>query len=235
MKFDIGRLYRTDLNHRSWVALAACPPVVFGHILFIIRLRQQTLAMTSDRKRLKRFHTPGDVHELTFSSYGGRPLLSDNAICKLLCQSIDRAMSRHRHRLVAFVLMPEHVHLLILPTSIECDIAALLFAIKRPFSHRVKQYYERTDSCLRSELTVREREGKSAFRFWQEGAGYDRNLFEPKSVLAAIDYIHLNPVRRGLVTRARDWKWSSCRWYVSDRREVDPDLPTIHGLRDELG
>jgi putative transposase len=180
--------------------------VVFCHIrnLFIMRLRRQTSEMTSDRKRLKRFHTPGDVHELTFSCYGGRPLLSDNAIYKLLCQSIDRAMSRHRHRLVAFVLMPKHVHLLILPTSIECDIGATLFAIKRPFSHRVKQYYERSDSCLRSELTVREREGKSAFRFWQEGAGYDRNLFEPKSVVAAIDYIHLNPVRRGLVTRARD-------------------------------
>ena len=191
--------------------------------------------MASDRKGLKRFHTPGDIHELTFSCYGRRPLLADETTCRLLCQSVDRAINRHRHRLIAFVFMPEHVHLWVLPTTIECDIGALLFAIKRPFSHRVKQHYEATDCCLRSELVVREREGKSAFRFWQEGASYDRNLFEPKSVLAAIDYIHLNPVRRGLVTRARDWKWSSCRWYLSDRREIDPDLPTIHGLPGELG
>jgi putative transposase len=191
--------------------------------------------MGDDHKRLKRFHSPGDLHELTFSCNSRRPLLADEAICKLLCQSIDQAMSRHRHRLIAFVFMPEHVHLLVLPTSIECDIAGLLFSIKRPFSYRVKQHYEGTESDLRSELIVRERAGKSAFRFWQEGAGYDRNLFEPQSVLAAIDYIHLNPVRRGLVTRANDWKWSSCRWYLSDRREVDPDLPTIHGLPGELG
>jgi putative transposase len=143
--------------------------------------------MTGNRKRLKRFHTPGDLHELTVSCYDGRPLLTDGAICKLLCESIDRAIDRYQHRLVAFVLMPEHVHLLVLPTSIECDIDALLFAIKRPFSYRAKQHYEATGSSSRSELIVREREGKSVFRFWQEGPGYDRNLTEPKSVLAAIE------------------------------------------------
>ncbi len=190
--------------------------------------------MSDDHKRLKRFHTPGDIHELTFSCYGGRQLLVDEAICRLLSQSIDRATNRHGYRLIAFVFMPEHAHLLVLPISVEYDIGEMLFAIKRPFSYRVKQHYEATGSCLRSELVVREREGKAAFRFWQEGAGYDRNLFAPHSVVAAIDYIHLNPVRRGLVTRACDWKWSSCRWYVSDRREVDPDLPTIHGLPEHL-
>jgi putative transposase len=190
--------------------------------------------MDDDHKRLKRFHSPGDLHELTFSCSGRRPLLADEKVCKLLCQSIDQAMSHHRHQLIAFVFMPEHVHLLVLPTSIECDIAGLLFAIKRPFSYRVKRHYEASHSDLRSQLVVREREGKSAFRFWQEGAGYDRNLFEPQSIVAAIDYIHLNPVRRGLVASARDWKWSSCRWYLTDRQEMDPDLPTIHGLTDAL-
>jgi putative transposase len=190
--------------------------------------------MDDDHKRLKRFHSPGDLHELTFSCSGRRPLLADEKVCKLLCQSIDQAMSHHRHQLIAFVFMPEHVHLLVLPTSIECDIAGLLFAIKRPFSYRVKRHYEASHSDLRSQLVVREREGKSAFRFWQEGAGYDRNLFEPQSIVAAIDYIHLNPVRRGLVASARDWKWSSCRWYLTERQEMDPDLPTIHGLPDAL-
>ena len=52
--------------------------------------------------------------------------------------------------------------------------------------------------------------------------------------MAAINYIHENPVRRGLVTRGIDWKWSSARWYVSDRKTVDPDLPTIHGLPPEF-
>jgi hypothetical protein len=40
----------------------------------------------------------------------------------------------------------------------------------------------------------------------------DRNLDHAETVLAAIDYLHRNPVRRGLVERAVDWQWSSARW-----------------------
>jgi putative transposase len=126
--------------------------------------------------------------------------------------------------------MPEHVHLLVVPVKPKCRIDRLLYAIKKPTSERIKRRLQATDSSLLNQLTVRERPGKTAFRFWQEGSGYDRNLSTEKAVQAAIDYIHLNPVRRGLVSRASDWKWSSCRWYESDGQFIDPDLPTIHGL-----
>ena len=46
-------------------------------------------------------------------------------------------------------------------------------------------------------------------------------------MLSSIDYIHLNPVRRKLVTEARLWKWSSARFYASDGLNIDPDLPRI--------
>ena len=51
--------------------------------------------------------------------------------------------------------------------------------------------------------------------------------------MAAIDYIHLNPVRRGLAKRAVDWKWSSARFYASDAMAQDPDLPEVDGLPSE--
>jgi putative transposase len=47
------------------------------------------------------------------------------------------------------------------------------------------------------------------YRFWQRGGGYDRNLTEPKTVWAEIDYIHANPVRRGFCQTAAAWPWSS--------------------------
>jgi putative transposase len=79
---------------------------------------------------------------------------------------------------------------------------------------------------------VRERPGKTCFRFWQEGPGYDRNLKRAATIQAAIDYIHLNPVRRGLATRAIDWKWSSASWYLLDPpKQQHADLPIVHGLR----
>src|SRR5262249_36637078 len=78
---------------------------------------------------------------------------------------------------------------------------------------------------LLGELTVRERPGKHCFRFWQEGAGFDRNLFSPAAIAASINYIHLNPVKRGLCERAIDFKWSSARFHLQGI--IDPDLPKL--------
>ena len=70
-----------------------------------------------------------------------------------------------------------------------------------------------------------------ARHFWQAGPGYDANLYELESMYKAIDYIHNNPVRRGLVAHAADWPWSSARdWaglgcpYIN----VDRTLPRLH-------
>jgi len=188
--------------------------------------------MTANRKRVKHYYEPGDLHELTFSCHAGLALLAEEMARKLLCESINRAIERHNYRLVAFVLMPEHVHLLVCPMAAHPAIDELLYAIKRPFSYRMKQHYETIRDPIRAELTVRERPERTRFRFWQEGGGYDRNISTPAAILASIDYIHMNPVRRGFVDCARDWKWSSCRWYESEKQIVDPDLPTIHGLPD---
>jgi hypothetical protein len=49
--------------------------------------------------------------------------------------------------------------------------------------------------------------------FWQSGGGYDRNIISGKTLLQMIDYLHLNPVRKSLVPKAADWKWSSAAWW----------------------
>ena len=71
--------------------------------------------MEPHRKRVKHYHEPGDFHELTFSCYERSPLLVRDDWRRLLCQAIDKAIAAHDFALVAFVLMPEHVHLLVCP------------------------------------------------------------------------------------------------------------------------
>ncbi len=130
--------------------------------------------------------------------------------------------------------MPEHVHLLIYPESPDAKVDQLLKAIKRPFSSQIKQILTKTHSPLLKRLTIRQRPGVTTFRLWQEGPGYDRNLTHSSSVLSAIDYIHQNPVRRGLVERAVDWKWSCARFYLQAEANLDPMLPVIHKLPAEF-
>ena len=94
--------------------------------------------------------------------------------------------------------MPEHVHLLVLPQDKSARISRLLARAKQPTSKAIQAMLSQHNSPLIEKLTVEERPGKHCFRFWQEGAGYDRNLFSATAIQASIDYIHLNPVRRGL-------------------------------------
>ncbi|MEX1231228.1 MAG: hypothetical protein WEB58_13365, partial [Planctomycetaceae bacterium] len=65
--------------------------------------------------------------------------------------------------------------------------------------------------------------------------GYDRNVFSREVLLAAIDDIHENPVRRGLCRRAVDWSWSSIRYYQLDPPQQQfAELPFVHGLPHEF-
>jgi putative transposase len=178
-------------------------------------------------KTIKHFHEPGDLHELTFSCYHRWKLLTNDSWRGYLARAIDKAGEQYRFRLAAFVFMPEHVHLLTIPLDEKPAIDDYLSTVKRPVSVAVKQDLVRAKSPLLARLTIRERPGKHAFRFWQEGPGYDRNLQTPATVQASIEYIHNNPVKRRLVSDPRRWKWSSARYYLSDGQEQDPDLPRI--------
>ena len=186
------------------------------------------------RKRVRHYDEPGDCHELTFSCYRRLPLLTNDGWREMLSRSIDRAMLGHRYRLVAFVYMPEHVHLLVCPDGDASKVQRLLYAVKRPYSYRIKQLLVQADSRLLERLTVQERPGKIAFRYWQEGPGYDRNLNTIEGVRGSIDYLHLNPVRRKLVREPLQWRWSSCRYYASDGRHHDSALPTVQGMPAEF-
>jgi len=182
------------------------------------------------RKRVKHYDDLGHVRELTFSCYRRLPLLTNDAWRHELSIAIDRAISAHGYALAAFVYMPEHLHLLIYPLPQACVISDLLKAIKRPFAWRMKRLLTESHSKLLEKLTIQQRPGVTAFRFWQEGPGYDRNLTTPRATRAALDYIHLNQVRRGLVTRADEWRWSSARWYLSAATTADPCLPALTKL-----
>jgi REP-associated tyrosine transposase len=106
-----------------------------------------------------------------------------------------------------------------------------LARVKQPFSRQIHDLLLESGGSLLDRLMVRERQGKTCFRFWQEGAGYDRNLFSPEAITASLEYIHTNPVKRRLCQKAIDWRWSSARFYLAATQSKQyEDLPFVHGL-----
>ena len=90
------------------------------------------------RKQVRRFHRPGDFHELTFSTYRRMPILTNDDWRERLARSIDRAGEETRVELVGFVFMPEHVHLLVYPLSQTGDIDKYLAGLKQSISKQIK-------------------------------------------------------------------------------------------------
>jgi putative transposase len=158
----------------------------------------------------KSYNTPGHVHFLTFSCWQQLQFLRRSETCLEFARALDRARSTEQFDLWAYVIMPEHVHLLICPRQESYDMARILRRIKESFSRQIlndwRQHYPE-----RLEAAADTTEGPVRYRFWQPGGGFDRNLYDHDAIRNAVVYIEANPIRRGLVGNILDWEWSSTR------------------------
>lgn len=164
---------------------------------------------------------PGAARELTFSCYHRLPLLRGDTIKKWFVDNLDEARKELGLEVWAYVLMPEHVHLLVFPLSEEFTVPKVLARIKQPIAHRALTALRARSSSLLEQLEERRPDGSSSHRFWQRGGGYDRIMDSSKVIANSIEYCHQNPVKRGLVETCVDWKWSSCRQLEG----VESDIP----------
>jgi putative transposase len=176
----------------------------------------------SHRKRCRRINEAGHAHALTFSCYRRQPFLTKDRSCQWLVDSIVSAREKHRLHVWAFVFMPEHVHLLIWPTEENYSISRILESIKLPVTRRAVAYVRRNAPTFLERMLDLQPNGKQAYRFWQRGGGYDRNIIEPRTVWGEIEYMHANPTRRGLCLRPEDWLYSSAADYLGIRASLIP-------------
>ena len=105
---------------------------------------------------------------------------------------LEQTRARHQARVYAYVLMPEHVHLLVNEPP-QIVLAQFLKAVKQMTSRKLRGPRE---------------------KFWQDRY-YDSNVRGEKARSEVIRYIHRNPVKRGLVEKPEDWPWSSFRHYAT--------------------
>jgi REP-associated tyrosine transposase len=169
------------------------------------------------RKSCKRYNDPGHAHVLTFSCFRRQPILSKDRSRAWLTDAIERARSKHEFHIWAYVIMPEHMHLMLWPTAANYNISEILNSIKQSVSKRALVFVRRETPGFLKRMEDRQPNGSVHYRFWQRGGGYDRNIVAPESTHIQIEYIHNNPVRRGLCIDPEDWPWSSAGNYAGLR------------------
>lgn len=124
-------------------------------------------------------------------------------------------------RLVAWVLMPEHVHVILVPAA-GFPVPSIMSRIKGPLAEKVIARWRETKAPVLDRIM----DNRGHARFWQRGGGFDRNIRDEDELGREIGYIHFNPVKRGLVESPIDRAWSSARWYAGKREdELGIDLP----------
>jgi putative transposase len=139
------------------------------------------------------YQQTGEFHFLTFSCYRRRPYLSTVATMELFEDALERVRLRYLFAVAGYVVMPEHVHLLI--------------------SEPKRALLSKAIQALKLSASMRSQERP----FWQAHY-YDFNVSTHEKFVEKLRYIHRNPVRRGLATRPEDWKASSFSHYQTGQQ-----------------
>jgi putative transposase len=169
------------------------------------------------------------VHFLTAKTFQNIPFFRYPACARIFCEELEAARMAYGFHVLAFVVMPDHVHLLLwwdtdrLP---DLTISKVAWAVKGRAARRMVDYlkgvgegnaFTHPNTLLQP---VREPIDQPHYRnwrykIWQQGAGYDFNVYTPNKLLEKVAYIHANPVRAGLVAQAEDYPWSSAVNYAT--------------------
>ena len=178
------------------------------------------------RKKMARWEVPGGVRFITFSCFKRLPLLSNARIADLFADVMRETLSLNAVDLVAWVIMPEHVHLLVI-TSSHAPLDKPLSLMKQRVAQRViGAWRSDVENTAAAAVLSRVRDDRGHHRFWQRGGGFDRSVRDRTEFLKTIRYIHRNPVEREFVDDPAEWRWSSVRWWMGQRvGEVPCDVP----------
>ena len=144
---------------------------------------------------LKRFQKAESLHFITFSCFHRLPLLEMAGASETVEAVLEQTRARHQARVYAYVLTPEHIHLLVNEPP-RILLAQFLKAVKQITSRKLRGRHE---------------------KFWQERY-FDRNVHGEEACSEVIHYIHQNPVKRGLVASPGDYQWSSFNHYATGVR-----------------
>jgi putative transposase len=152
----------------------------------------------------RRYFVPGATYFFTVVTDRRAALFADEAARRMLGSVIRRCLLRRPLKVVAIVLLPDHLHCLWALPAGDCAYSERWRWIKREFT---RDWLACGGIEQPRRVSRQRRRGVWQRRFWEHTIRDETDLENH------FDYIHYNPVKHGLVQRPRDWPWSSFhRW-----------------------
>ena len=154
---------------------------------------------------LKRYYGQDHLHYLTCSCYHRQPWLATRWRRDLFSQILEGARQRYGFVVVGYVVMPDHIHLLISEPE-RGTPSTVMQVVKQRFARSVLRR-KRRDSAQSEFLPDSEE------HVWQRRF-YDFDVWSARKRIEKLRYMHRNPVKGGLVLEPEEWEWSSFRSYA---------------------
>ena len=169
---------------------------------------------------LQRHNETGHIHFWPLSTLRRLRFFHDDPIKQIIIDSLQAIRTKHNISLIGYVVMPEHVHILLLPQAKgnphPIPVSKLLSDFKQRVGYHAKARLRdiwRECGQLWSDPLNDWAHGKfESQQIWAK-RGYDRNIFSEQELCEKLEYCHKNPVTRELVESPEDWWWSSYRFY----------------------
>jgi putative transposase len=162
--------------------------------------------------RLNRCYSQGFMHFITFSCYHRLRLLGTARRRDQFLHLLEQTRKCYRFAVVGYVVMPEHIHLLIGEPE-RGDPGTVVQVLKQRFARAVLREMRKTESVGQEPLWT---DSACEAHVWQ-ARFYDFVVYTKKKKLEKLHYMHQNPVKRGLVLEPQHWPWSSYRDYVLEQ------------------
>jgi putative transposase len=162
---------------------------------------------------LHRYYGAGYSHFITTCCYQRRPLLGTPRARDLFLDVLEQIRERHQFVVVGYVVMPEHVHLLVTEPE-RGNPSLVMAALKQNFAHRLLRELRAQPCGPSNQLWSTP---VAAGHIWQRRF-YDFVVFTEKKRVEKLRYMHRNPVKRGLVQMPAQWLWSSFRHHAFGER-----------------
>ena len=158
--------------------------------------------------KLIRHYGRGHLHFITFTCYRRLPLLRSGRARNVFVQILGETRDRYGFSLVGYVVMPDHVHVLISEPA-RATPSSVIQVLKQRVSRRLR----RKKRAPAGQLNLRFASGDDTLpRFWQRRF-YDFNVWSLKKRVEKLHYMHRNPLKTRLVDHPKDWPWSSFSFY----------------------
>jgi putative transposase len=167
---------------------------------------------------LRRYYGKGHLHFITFSCYRRLPLLKTARARDIFVRELARVREELSFRLIGYVVMPEHVHLLMSEPQ-RGTPSTVLQRLKLRVARKMRKRRRR---AAPGQMGLPFDECAEPLRgFWQ-ARFYDFNVYSERKRVEKLNYMHANPIHRKLVKDPKDWPWSSWGFYARAGKVLIP-------------